>query len=201
MKKSIFILCLTVFVGQIAFWGHPVHSGPTEQKTPKPISKKSPPIPSEIKHCLWAIGQSKENQYSFEHSHIGKYNLCQSRSRANVVFVQLAQSVSDSQICLIPTHHKKNVSTFVGEPRCFRADDPRRIYRIDLIKNRKGMEPYDIDGVMIIKDQINLYPAPFQQNLLGTDSYLFCQQWLAQKGDPSYCQAFGQVGAFIDHQF
>jgi hypothetical protein len=170
--------------------------------TPRPQMKKMrerPPIPPEIKHCLWNTGP--EAKFSFEHPHLGKYNLCRSNINSNQVFFQLEKPETNSQICFIPTHHEGKLSTYVGEPRCLMIEDVQRIYRIDLYHNRRGLERYDIDGVMIIKDQMFSYGNPFNRTLLSTDSYLFCQHWLAQRNDPTYCQSFVQLGQFIDHIF
>ena len=53
---------------------------------------------------------------------------------------------------------------------------------------------------MMMRDLITNFPPPFNARVLIPDAFLYCANWLAQTGDPSYCNAFNQVGAYVFHQ-
>lgn len=162
-------------------------------------TNNAPVIPNEIKHCSWSLdGQNGFERY---HQHIGNYTLCKSTSSNLDVFLQIKNPVMDAQICLIPTTNASSNSTYIGEPRCLMVDSNTKVYKISLITNRPGYYNYNFTGVMLIKDKGYFYPYPFNVYYLSTDAYLQCANWLAETGDPSYCQAFNSVGQYVYHQF
>lgn len=155
-------------------------------------------IPTHISHCTWP--GTSGGRYQSQHPHIGSYTLCQSTQKETDIYIQVQNPINDSTLCLIPTHQSGGKAIFIGEPRCLEVAN-NSIYRIGLLKNRTGFSGFTINSVMVMKDRAHFFPAPFNQNLLAPDAYLFCSQWLDQYGDPSYCQAFDSVGQYIFHKF
>jgi hypothetical protein len=156
-------------------------------------------IPADAAHCSWSADGISGYQYT--HNHIGVFSFCRSSSNNMRVYIQVKMPISDSNLCVIPTTSVSTNSTYIGGPRCVFANDPLKIYPIDLSKNRAGYSDYSMTGSMIMKDKMYYYPPPFNQNLLSPDAYLYCSQWLAQTGDSSYCSAFVSVGQYIYHKF
>ncbi|MBI2520453.1 MAG: hypothetical protein HYV97_08540 [Bdellovibrio sp.] len=156
-------------------------------------------IPSEVAHCSWST--NGVSGYASNHATIGPYTLCKSNTSETNVFIQVKNPITDSYLCVVPTTHNNNLSTYVGEPRCVMATNPLTIYKITLLKNRTGYGGYSITGAMIMKDKNEWFPSPYFQYLLIPDAYLFCAEYLAQTGDSSYCYTFNTVGKFVYHQF
>ena len=152
-------------------------------------------IPQEANHCQWA--ENGNSGFAAHHQHIGSYTLCQSESDDKVVYIQVKNPIVESNVCLIPTNQLQGTPTYVGEPRCLELKDNEKVYKVEFRKNRTGYSNFTIDGVMIMKDKVHLYPPPYNQYLLGPDAYIYCAQRLSQYGDSSYCGAFDQVGAYV----
>ncbi len=170
-----------------------------KKKNPDSNSPAEKKIPQEIAHCSWS--KDGVNGFPYTHPHIGPYGLCQEKKDERKVHLQIKGTISDSQVCLIPTYHSNKRAIYVGEPRCLLIDDNKKIYPITLLKNRAGYSNFKITGVMLMKDKRFLYPGPFYQYLLSPDAFLFCSQWRDQTGDNSYCDSFDSVAQYIDHQF
>ncbi len=165
-------------------------------------------IPQEISHCSWSLngvdGYALSNKhFSQNESNSSENNisLCQHNSNKLDVYIQLKHPSTDSQVCLLPTYHSGSNQVYVGEPRCLTITNNKKIYKVNLIKNRVGFTQYPVTGVIVMKDKSYFYPAPFYQYVLSPDAYIFCSQWLAQYGDPSYCLAFKNNGHYHYHQF
>lgn len=199
-----------------AIFGTPINNITTGDRTADPISTPidtggstgNITIPSEVAHCSWA--QDGLNGFERGSAHLspsedstseGAYTLCQSTSSESDVFLQMKNPITDNQICLIPTYHSSSNSVYVGEPRCLFVRSNTSLYKITLVKNRPGFTQYPITGVMIMRDKAYQYGAPFYQMILSPDAYIFCSQWLAQYGDPSYCVPFKNAGHYTYHQF
>lgn len=160
-------------------------------------------IPSEISHCKWSMDGN--TNFSSSHKHVspneddvsvGGYTLCKSKNDETQIYIQL-QSVLDVQVCLFPTYNSGSNSVYLGEARCLRIDDSKKIYRVNMLKNRPGFTAYPITGVMLMKDKLFGYDAPFNRYLLAPDAYTFCSNWLAQYGDPSFCESFKRAGQYV----
>jgi len=199
-----------------AIFGTPIGNISGSDRTADPVgtpidsggSSGSITIPTEVSQCSWA--QDGQNGFERGSAHLspsedstteGAYTLCQSSSAENDVYLQLKNPVTDNQLCLIPTYHSSSNSVYVGEPRCLFVRSNTSLYKVSLVKNRDGFTQYPITGVMIMKDKAYQYGAPFYQMILSPDAYIFCSQWLAQYGDPSYCVPFKSAGHYTYHQF
>ncbi len=181
----------------------PLEVTPTPGTTPTPVT-----IPSEVSHCRWS--QDGANGFERGSAHLspnedsvseGAYTLCQSSTNELDVYLQLKNPITDQQLCLIPTHHSGANSVYIGEPRCLVVRSNTSLYKITLIKNRSGFTGHTLNGVMMMKDKAYQYAAPFYQMILSPDAYIFCSQWLAQYGDPSYCVSFQEGGHYTSTPF
>ena len=174
-------------------------SGTGTGGTPAGSGAGTSTIPPEVAHCSWSTNGI--SGYASNHATIGPYTLCKSNTTETNVFIQVKNPITDSYLCVIPTTHSNNLSTYVGEPRCVMATSATTIYKLTLLKNRTGYSGYSITGGMIMKDKNEWFPSPYFQYLLVPDAYLFCAEYLAQTGDSSYCYTFNIVGKFVYHQF
>jgi hypothetical protein len=156
-------------------------------------------IPDEIKHCNWSM--NGVTGHESVHNHLGEHTICQSKTNRADIYIQTKSPINDAQVCLIPTSNNGNKSVYIGEPRCLMLSDPMRIYKVTLLRNRSGFSNYTVTGVMVMKDKAFFYPAPFYQNLLSPDAYLFCSQYLDMYGNDSYCRSFQSVGQYIYKEF
>jgi hypothetical protein len=197
-----------------ALFGTPVNNITTVDRTPTPTTTPTGgtvgnvTIPTEVSHCSWS--QDGSTGFSRGSAHLsptedstneGAYTLCQSTSSETDVYLQMKNPITDNQICLIPTYHSASNSVYVGEPRCLFVRSNTSLYKISLVKNRAGFSQYPVTGVMMMRDKAYQYGAPFYQMILSPDAYIFCSQWLAQYGDPSYCVPFKSAGHYTYHQF
>lgn len=164
-------------------------------------------IPAEVDHCQWSSDGVNGFQYSALHmdpdektATDGKYTICKSQTNPLDIYLQVARPL-DEQVCLIPTTHSGSNSVYIGEPRCLYVRSNSTLYKISMIKNRAGYSNYQMTGVMMMKDKAYEYGPPFYQVILSPDAYIFCSQWLAQYGDPSYCIPFKAAGNYVYHQF
>ena len=165
-------------------------------------------IPNEVSHCNWS--PDGQNGFQSAAAHMapdettasnGNYTLCQSTTNPLDVYLQVKNPITSEQLCLIPTYHSAGNSVYIGEPRCLYVRSNTTLYKITLVKNRSGFSTYPVTGVMMMRDKAYEYGAPFYQVILSPDAYIFCSQWLAQYGDPSYCIPFKSAGHYIYHQF
>ncbi len=174
-------------------------TGTTSGTTTGTATPTATTVPDEIKHCSWSF--DGQTGYEKTHQHIGSYTLCKSSVNSMDVFIQVKTPITDAMLCLIPTAHSGSSSTYIGEPRCLNVDTNAKVYKVSMVKNRTGFTNYTMTGIMLMKDKQFYYGAPFYSFMLSPDAYLFCNNWLAQTGDPSYCYAFNQVGQYVYHQF
>lgn len=151
-------------------------------------------IPSEIAHCTWS--EDGVSGFSESHTHLGEYTICQSTNKKDV-WIQVKTPITDSQVCIIPTHNSGSSSLYIGEPRCLMISDSKTIYKVTLYTNRTGYTNFSITGAMVMKDKAYFYPAPFYQYVLSPDAYIYCSQFLDQYKDSSYCTAFKSVGQYV----
>ena len=198
-------------------FGQPITPPPSSTATPPPAGGAvnesggtvgGQRIPSEVSHCRWS--DDGENGFQSAAAHLspeenslqeGGYTLCQSRANPLEVYLQIKSPITDAQLCLIPTYNSGGNSVYLGEPRCLYTNSTRKLYKVALIKNRQGYTSYPITGVMLMKDKAYQYDEPFYQLILSPDAYMYCSQWLALHGDPSYCIAFKSGGHYVYHQF
>lgn len=151
-------------------------------------------IPSEIQHCTWS--EDGSTGFAESHTHLGEYTLCQSTNKRDV-WIQVKTPITDSQVCIIPTHNSGSSSVYIGEPRCLMISDSKKIYKVTLYTNRTGYTNFSITGAMVMKDKAYFYPSPFYQYVLSPDAYIYCSQFLDQYKDSSYCNAFKQIGQYV----
>ncbi len=151
-------------------------------------------IPTEIAHCSWS--EDGVSGFTESHSHLGEYTLCQSTNKKDV-WIQVKTPITDSQVCIIPTHNSGSSSVYIGEPRCLMISDSKTIYKVTLYTNRTGYTNFSITGAMVMKDKAYFYPSPFYQYVLSPDAYIYCSQFLDQYNDSSYCSAFKSVGQYV----
>jgi hypothetical protein len=156
------------------------------------------PIPDEIKHCQWSTDGS--SNFAESNSHLGQYTICQSTNKRDV-WIQVKTPITDSQVCMIPTHNSGSSSVYIGEPRCLMLSESKKIYKVTLYSNRTGYQNFSITGVMVMKDKSFFYPAPFYQYVLSPDAYIYCSQFLDKYNDPSFCNAFKQLGQYVYKSF
>ncbi|MBP5296817.1 MAG: hypothetical protein J6Y94_05745, partial [Bacteriovoracaceae bacterium] len=107
--------------------------------------------------------------------------------------------IPDAQICLIPATHQGPAVMMVGNPLCFWPQGPQKIQQLTF-NTELSEDRFPIDGVIIIKDQLAYYGAPFKKFMLPLDAYLTCQRHL-QSGDAGFCQAVATAQTLIDHRF
>jgi len=177
------------------------YSGGTTS-TPTPTATASATataVASDAAHCSWSTNGI--SGYSGNHHHIGQYNVCQSSTSKEVVYVQISDPIEDAQVCLIPTTSSGSRSVYIGEARCQMLTDSSKVYKFQLYKNRTGFSGYTTTGVMLLKDKAYFYPPPFYQYVLSPDAYIFCNQFLASYGDSSYCESFKSVDEYVYVQF
>ncbi|GEM_PF-621314 len=165
-------------------------------------------VPSEVSQCNWSSNGSTGFQSTGAHlspnednASEGAYTLCQSSSNPLDIWLQVKNPITSEQLCLIPTYHSGTNSVYIGEPKCLYVRSNTTLYKISMIKNRSGFSTYPVTGVMVMRDKAYEYGAPFYQVILSPDAYIFCSQWLAQYGDPSYCIPFKSGGHYQYHQF
>ncbi|WP_372654668.1 hypothetical protein [Halobacteriovorax sp.] len=155
-------------------------------------------IPDEIAHCTWSA--DGVSGFAESHTHLGEYTFCQSTNKKDV-WIQVKTPITDSQVCIIPTHNSGSSSVYIGEPRCLMISDSKTIYKVTLYTNRTGYTNFSITGAMVMKDKAYFYPSPFYQYVLSPDAYIYCSQFLDQYKDSSYCTAFKSVGQYISKVF
>lgn len=159
-------------------------------------------VPSEISHCQWS--QDGVNGFSDTSSHLGSYTLCQSSTTETEIYIQIKTPITDSALCFIPTNSTSSgASRYIGEVRCLNATDSKKIYKVTLVKNRPSppggasFSQYPLNSVMVMKDKAYFFPAPFYVYQLAPDAYIKCSTFLDYYQDPSYCDAFKQVGQYV----
>lgn len=162
-------------------------------------------IPSDASHCTWA--STSNQQYTRDTNHLGKINICQSKTTPLNIFVQVKTPVTATKVCAIPMYEYSGRSIYLGNPRCIFIPD-NKVYTIPLLKNRSGSySQYSMTSVMLIKDMKFNYPAPFatSTNLYGqfngVDAFLYCSQYLDRTGVGSYCNAFNSINQHVYHSF
>lgn len=176
------------------------NGGTTSTPTPTPSATGTVSnMPSDAAHCSWSTNGI--SGYSGNHHHIGQYNVCQSSSSKEIIYVQISDPIEDAQVCVIPTTSSGSRSVYIGEPRCQMLSDNSKIYKFQLYKNRSGFSGYTTTGIMILKDKAYFYPPPYYQYVLSPDAYVFCNQFLATYSDTSYCEAFKSVDEYVYVQF
>ncbi len=165
-------------------------------------------VPAEVSHCSWSSDGVDGFAYSATHmdpneqsSANGRYTICKSSTNPMDIYIQVQNPIESEQLCIIPTTHSGSNSVYIGEPRCLYLRSNTTLYKVSLIKNRAGYTNYQMTGVMMMRDKLYEYDAPFYQMILSPDAYIFCSQWLAQYGDPSYCIPFKAAGHYVYHQF
>lgn len=174
--------------------------GTTSTPTPTPDATATPTdAESDTAHCSWS--KNGISGYSGNHHHIGQYNVCQSSTSKEIVYIQISDPIEDAQVCVIPTTNSGSRSVYIGEPRCQMLSDNSKAYKFQLYKNRAGFTGYTTTGVMIMKDKAYFYPPPYYQYVLSPDAYVFCNQFLASYADSSYCEAFKSVDQYLYVQF
>ncbi len=136
------------------------------------------------------------NNYRFVSTHLGSYNIC-FESSSNVMYFQVRYPITSSQVAIIPTHSDDGVNSYyIGSPIYVRATSNTDVYSMILSANRTGYQNSIINGVMIMKDEIHFFPAPFNQNSMNVDAYLFCSNFMALYNSASYCESFKSVGQY-----
>jgi hypothetical protein len=165
-------------------------------------------VPAEVDHCRWSSDGVNGFEYSATHmdpneqsAANGRYTICKSKTNPMDIYLQVQNPIDSEQLCIIPTTHSGSNSVYIGEPRCLYLRSNTTLYKVSLLKNRPGYTNYQVTGVMMMKDKLYEYGAPFYQMILSPDAYIFCSQWLAQYGDPSYCIPFKAAGHYVYHQF
>lgn len=182
-------------------------TGTFEPTTPEAESPEDSNTPAEARHCSWSTDGS--SGYSTSTNHLGEINVCQSQSDDKNIFVQLKTPItSNIKLCAIPMYDNGSNAVYIGNPRCIYVND-NGIKQIPLLKNRGGNEysQFHITSVMLIKDAVYRYPAPFAnyQNPSGAaksvDAFLFCMNWVDETKDTRYCQAFNSLGQHVYYKF
>lgn len=152
-------------------------------------------LPSSIQSKFSSDGV---NSFTNSSTHLGDYNIAQDSSNTNDVYLQLKAPIQDATVCMIPVHQEGGSSFYIGGPVC-KTVATTAVAKFTLSKNRYNFDSYSLNGVMVMKDKAYFYPTPFYRYVLSPDAYLFCQNWLQQKNDSSYCQAFKQLGQYKFH--
>ncbi len=151
------------------------------------------------------ISTDGTTNFKYPSNHLGKFNICKSSlpsstSGATDIYIQTLNKITSERLCILPTYHTGSASIFIGEPRCLFLPDPKKIYKVDLLKNRVGYSGYNITGVIMMKDIVFQFPAPLGR-MLSVDAYIDCIITLDKTGNPSKCQAFNSLGQFVYHTF
>jgi len=144
------------------------------------------------------------NGFSRFDDYLKNYNICQDKLNDSLVRFQLKEGEIDLKLCFIPTFTGEgtNKSIYIGEPRCLFISDPLKVYEINFLKNRPTPEgevsysKFPINGVMIIKDKLIDFGAPFESPLPAPNAYLKCAEALDKTGDDSFCEVFKEMGYY-----
>lgn len=172
----------------------------------------TPPVdtPLDASHCSWS--RDGINGFMSLASHLspsenstseGAYTVCQSSEDQQKIYIQIKNPIEDAELCLIPTYQVGTSTTYIGEPRCFFARNPLKIYSIQVYRNRPGFSHLPVTGVMIMKDKQYPYPSPYNQSVLSPDAFIFCNEQLVHPQYPNsdYCRAFKQAGHYVYKSF
>ena len=159
-------------------------------------------LPEGADHC--SFSRDGRKNFSQRHTSMGGYNACQSSKDSHIVFLQMERA--EAEFCIVPFNIKKtdedeDAWIYIGEARCRTLFDNKRFYAFDLIKNREGFETRQINGVMILKNQVYFYEAPFERHLRSTTALMECMEFLNQHEDPTYCESFNNLKKHIQVKF
>ena len=177
--------------------------GPTPEEMEDPATTNNgdegPDIPEQFSHCKF----SKDGSSGFEKSsgYIGPLTVCRSTEDEKSLYIQLKNTVRD--LCFVPVSLNKDTggTVYIGEPRCRNFESSKSIYPITLYKNRTGFSDFSIDGVMIMKNELDYYENPFNKYIRTPDAYIECSERLAQDENATYCEAFKKKNKYIYWQF
>jgi len=145
--------------------------------------------------------KKKKGRYNFEHEILGKFSICQSKSKDQIIFFKSKKKFLNNKFCFIPTHEKNNKSFYVGEPRCLFLNDTEKVFRISFLKNRPGnYVDIPINGTLIIPDKFIQFPDPFDKEIkMGIpEAYLRCMKEInKKKSNTAFCESFKKANKFV----
>ena len=152
-------------------------------------------VPEGYRHCSF----SRNGISGFQKNtvHLGSLTVCQSSDNENSLYIQLKQTVRD--LCFVPVSIDDNNggTIYIGEPRCRNFENSKTLYPITLYKNRAGFGSFSIDGVMIMKNELDYYESPYNRYLRTPDAYIECSERLAHENDSTYCDTFNNKRKFV----
>lgn len=165
--------------------------------TGTPRADDTASLPAEVAHCKFVL--DTKGPLEIATSVLGELTICKSKTDDRIIYVQFAKEQT-TRLLMIPTYNSGTKSFYVGSP-VYNINESTltayKIYKYELQKNRKGFENYPITSVMLMKDQSNFYPYPYNSYKYNSDAYLVCNNWLYQTKDPVYCNAFKSVGQYV----
>jgi hypothetical protein len=154
-------------------------------------------LPPEVAHCKFAL--DTKSALEIPSSSLGAMTICKSKEDDRIIYTQFEKDQT-ARILMFPTYHSGTKSFYIGSP-VYNIQETTlaayKIYKYELEKNRKGFENYPITGVMMMKDEVNFYPFPFQGPYRNNEAYMMCNDWLYHSNDSRYCNAFKAVGKYV----
>jgi hypothetical protein len=194
----------------------PVNTTTDEDDDSTESTESTLTIPEEVSHCAWSTDGTSGFEIS-NSNHLGPLTICQDLNDDSVVYLQLANTITGVDLCLVPIYiSSSNSSVPIGEPRCLQIPSNTKIYTVKLLKNRQAadgtsFESFNINGIMAMKDvsytylykYVNSYGQFVQQYVSRKtpDALFDCSTWLETYSDSSLCQYFEQVGQYVYYNF
>lgn len=205
MQKTIFIFAGLLFA--FIMMSHSTQFAKTVKT--KKVSKQRTPANETISpqdiliqdslHCHWA--EPENDHYSHNKPHIGKFNICRSKTNKTLIYFQAREPITESQLCFIPTSMHRNSPVRLGQTECLWIKTADKIYPIHLKRFRYRNRKFDFDSLYIMKNVAHFYPAPFYQYLLAPDAFTYCTNWQEKENDSSYCMAWNKIEEFVFYEF
>lgn len=90
----------------------------------------------------------------FQTSDIGAFGLCQNTLDETLLRFKPSMTNTSFRTCLIPTYKEANgSSTYIGQPQCTYTQSGN-VVQGKLYKNRNGFESYQINGVIVMNENL-----------------------------------------------
>jgi hypothetical protein len=154
-------------------------------------------LPPEVAHCKFAL--DTKTALEIPSSTLGAMTVCKSKEDDRIIYAQFEKDQT-TRILMFPTYNSGTKSFYIGSP-VYNIQETTlaayKIYKYELEKNRRGFENYPITSVMLMKDEVNYYPYPFNGAYRNNEAYMICNDWLYHSNDSSYCNAFKAVGKYV----
>jgi hypothetical protein len=158
-------------------------------------------LPPEVAHCKFAL--DTKTILEITSSTLGPLTVCKSKEDDRVIYVQFEREQT-TRILIFPTYTAGTKSFYIGPP-VYNIQEATlvsyKIYKYNFEEKRNGFKDYPINSVMLMKDEVNFYPYPFNGHYRNDEAYIACNNWVYHSNDSSYCNAFKAVGKYVNKVF